>query len=648
MISTSVLPGRGRENPMRDRRVTRAIVLAAGLGSRLNGQVPKPVRAVSGIPLLVRVLRTLEEVGIREAVVVLGHRGDVVRRALQTASGLGLEIRFVENPNFHAKNGVSLLAAKEFIDGDCLLTMSDHLYSPELPRRLLAAELPKGACALGVDRDIARCFDLDDATKVVTQKGRIAEIGKELPEYDAIDTGVFRIGPALVRELEEVVARMGDASLSEGVRALAAKGAFFACDVGDARWIDVDTPEAMDRAEAMIRVFGDALGDEPGSGGAVQPDSVELFAPSWVRAAKPYNEGHFAIAERGDVLRMMSNESPYSPSPRVIRAIVDAATNANHYPPNGARLKSKIAGRDGLEASNVLLGMGSTELIDLVIRTFVGPGEEVLLSVPTFSMYEARTRVVGGIPVIVSMTDDHDHDVGSLIRAVTERTKIVFLCTPNNPTGNGIGETDLRRILGLGLPTVVDEAYVELGDAQSFARLLRDYPNMILLRTFSKAFGLAGMRLGYALGHSAVIELLSRVKIPWNVPSVTLAAAEAALDDVAEFETRVDALKAGRAELVARLETLAGVSVLPSDGNFVLVDISATGTSAADFVASVLAEGILIRSLEVHHATKRFVRVTVGTQEQNARCARAFERVLSRRTMLRSSPRAALAPSDAE
>jgi histidinol-phosphate aminotransferase len=264
-------------------------------------------------------------------------------------------------------------------------------------------------------------------------------------------------------------------------------------------------------------------------------------------------------------------------------------------------------------------------------------------------MYEARTRVVGGIPVLVPMTEDHEHDIGGLIRAVTERTKVLFLCTPNNPTGNGIAEPDLRRILSLGLPTVVDEAYVELGDAKSFARLLREYPNMVVLRTFSKAFGLAGLRLGYLLGHTAVVELVSRVKIPWNVPSVTLAAAEAALDDVAEFESRVSALREARAELALRLGALPGLSTQPSDGNFVLVDISATGLSASDLVAAVLAEGVLIRSLEVHHATRRFVRVTVGTPEQNARCVRSFERVLTRRAIPRSSPRVtATASSDAE
>jgi histidinol-phosphate aminotransferase len=246
------------------------------------------------------------------------------------------------------------------------------------------------------------------------------------------------------------------------------------------------------------------------------------------------------------------------------------------------------------------------------------------------------------------MTEDHEHDVTGLIRSVTERTKVLFLCTPNNPTGNGISETELRRLVGLGLPTVVDEAYVELGSSKSFAHLIREYPNMIVLRTFSKAFGLAGMRVGYALAHGAVVELLSRVKVPWNVPAVTLAAAEAALDDVAEFDARVKLLREAREELVQRVDALPGLSVLPSEGNFVLVDISTTGLSAADFVAAVLAEGVLIRSLEVHHATRRFVRITVGTRDQNLRCVRAFERIVGRRAPARGVSLQLAAPSDAE
>ena len=624
--------------------VTRAIVLAAGTGSRLSegaDVLPKPLRVVGGVPLVVRVLRTLKSAGIQEAVVITGFQGEAVRQALRAERGLGLKLSFVDNPHFDKKNGVSLLSAAHFVDRECVLTMSDHLYSPELVRRLLAADVPEGSCALAVDYDIERCFDLDDATKVGVEAGKIKRIGKELESYDALDTGVFRIGPALIAELAAVEASTGDCSLSDGVQALSRRGRFFATDVGDVRWVDVDTPQALACAEAMLRVFGDTLGDEPGSGQPpiIDPESIEFYAPSWVRAAKPYNEDHFAVAEQNDVLRMMSNESPYSPSPRVLNAIIEAATRGNFYPGGAPALKAKLAARDNQVEGSVILGAGSTELIDLVIRTFVGPGEEVLLSVPTFSMYEARTRTVGGIPVLVPMTEDHDHDLAGLIRGVTERTKVLFLCTPNNPTGGRISESDLKRLLRLGLPTVIDEAYHEFTPGESFTRLLEEFPNAIVLRTFSKAFGLAGIRLGYALAHPAVVRLLSRVKVPWNIPAITLAAASAALDDAAEFDARIAELRVAREELTGRLQRIDGLEPVPSEGNFVLIDVSATGHSAERLVESMLKDGVLIRSLSVHHAKRSYVRVTVGTHEQNLRCIAAFERVLGARTR-REAPRA--------
>jgi histidinol-phosphate aminotransferase len=618
-------------------RVTRAVVLAAGMGSRLadGTSLPsKPLRPVAQVPLLVRVLRSLEAAGIREAVIVTGFQGELVKKALLSEPSLGLELIFVTNERYEKKNGVSLLAARNFIDRECVLSMADHLYSPELVRRLLAAELPQGACALAVDYDIEGCFDLDDATKVGVERGQIVAIGKELPEYDCIDTGVFRINPALIEELSRLDEERGDCSLSDGVSALAQRGKFMAVDVGEVRWIDVDTPAALERAEAMLRVFGDFLGDEPGSvaPGPIDPEAIELFSPTWVRAAKPYGEGHFDIADQNrGFARLMSNESPFSPSERVINAIVEAAVRGNLYPGSARDLRQKLASLNGLELESVLLGAGSTELIDVAIRTFVGPGEEVVISVPTFSMYEARTRVVGGIPVLVPMTQDHEHDVVGMIRAVTERTKVIFVCAPNNPTGASIAREDLRRLLGLGLPTVIDEAYLEFAAKSSFVDLLREFPNAIVIRTFSKAYGLAGLRLGYALAHPSVIKLLSRVKVPWNVPNVTIAAVTAVLDDVEEFERRRNELLEARAELSARIAALPRLSVVPGDGNFVLVDVSATHFSAEQLVESLLAEGVLIRSLGVHHANRSYVRITVGTREQNQRCVQAFERVLSRK-----------------
>jgi histidinol-phosphate aminotransferase len=634
--------------------VKRAIVLAAGRGSRLVDKdgPPKPLKCVGQVPLLVRILRTLQLEGIREAVIVIGDRGQMIRDALEREPSIVMRLRFVFNPEFDKNNGVSLLAASRYIDEPCLLTMADHLYSPEIVRRLQEMDLPASSCALAVDHDIERCFDVDDATKVALDASapsvmdrshggvathrvsprhrRIARIGKQLAEYDCLDTGVFRIGPPLMDKLETIYAQRGDCSLSDAVAALAAEGRMLACDVGDARWIDVDTPEAAQRAEAMLHVFGDALGDEPEATASLDPAAMELFAPSWVRAVEPYNENHFALAEqRTGIDRMMSNESPFSPSARVLDAIMSAAMGSNRYPGGGVELRSKLAAREAMDASQVLLGAGSAELIDLVVRTFVGPGEEVLISVPTFSMYEARTRTVGGIPVMVPMREDNEFDVPALIGAITERTKLVFLCTPNNPTGNVIPEAELRRVLGLGLPTVVDEAYVELARGnQSFARLVSEYRNLIILRTFSKAFGLAGIRVGYALSHPVQIALLSRVKVPWNLSALAIAAACAAIDDVAEQDSRVGALRQGRDFLERRMARLSGVVVIPSEANFVLLDVTATGVAPDDIVSALFERGMLVRSLDSHRVARRLVRITVGDAAQNRRCADAFEAVL--------------------
>lgn len=240
--------------PAAPKLLTRAIILAAGLGSRLEsgGNVPKPLRRVSGVPMLVTILKTLASQGVREAVVVVGHRGDEIRAALREYDAeLGLATRFVENTAYTRSNGLSLVSAEKWVDEECLLSMADHLVAPALIRAVQEWAPPSGESALAVDRDIAGCFDIDDATKVLTHGSRIADLGKALTVFDAIDTGIFRIQPELVAELSRLAQTSGDCSLSDGVRALAKRSRFLACDVTGAAWIDVDTPEAMARAEAM-------------------------------------------------------------------------------------------------------------------------------------------------------------------------------------------------------------------------------------------------------------------------------------------------------------------------------------------------------------------------------------------------------------
>ncbi|MCA9530204.1 MAG: NTP transferase domain-containing protein [Myxococcales bacterium] len=253
----------------------RAIILAAGKGTRLvNGfDFPKPLKRVAGVPLIVRVLRSLEAEGVDEVGIVVGYLADTLIAGVRRYD-FDLDITFVRNDAYDKPNGTSLLTAAHLVEGPTLLMMSDHLWSPGVVRAALRFPLPPDAAVLSVDRDVPRCFDLDDATKVRLDGDRIAAIGKELTEYDALDTGVFRITPALIDALREADGPAG-CSLSAGVGALAARGKMFVADVGDSLWIDVDTPEAHAAAEKLIARYGDRL-VRPAARPVVRPAAVAV------------------------------------------------------------------------------------------------------------------------------------------------------------------------------------------------------------------------------------------------------------------------------------------------------------------------------------------------------------------------------------
>ena len=278
------------------RPIKRAVILAAGFGSRLreaDDSRPKPLREVGGVPLLVRVLRGLAASGIEEALIVLGYQADQIRDAIESQAGLGLRVSFVLNELYAKSNGVSVLAARNFIGDGCVLSMADHLYSPRVVEAVLSPEFPDGSSVLAVDYDIARCFDIDDATKVRVSGQKIVEISKSLPEYNALDAGVFRVGPALIEALDAAYRSKGDCSLSDGVQALSRRGEFFASDICGAPWIDVDTPESARHAAHMLRVLGDDF--ESGARRALRLPQPALFdgarAPQPTRG--PWQAAHY-------------------------------------------------------------------------------------------------------------------------------------------------------------------------------------------------------------------------------------------------------------------------------------------------------------------------------------------------------------------
>jgi choline kinase len=237
----------------------RAIILAAGRGERLvNGKpYPKPLEKVNGVPLIVRVLRNLERAGVDQVGIIVGYLGDVLISELSKYD-LDLEIRYFWNHEYNKPNGTSLLAAKEFVTGPTFLMMSDHLWSIDLIHRVRRYPLGFDEAVLGIDFKIDECIDLDDATKVAIRGDRVVRISKTLETYDALDTGVFRITPAVIEALERVEGPAG-CSLSQGIGELAARGKMRVVDVEEATWVDVDTPLAHGHAEKLLRAYGAAL-----------------------------------------------------------------------------------------------------------------------------------------------------------------------------------------------------------------------------------------------------------------------------------------------------------------------------------------------------------------------------------------------------
>jgi choline kinase len=247
--------------------INQAIILAAGRGQRLNGhEVPKPLAMVGGMPLLRRTLRALAQQGVRDVGIVVGYRGDEIRAAFR-AGEEGQRLTWIENPDWEHPNGVSVLAARWFVKGRAFLLMADHLFCPDVLAPLRRLDARADGTVLVVDPDIARCYDLADATKVRRTGEHIVAIGKELDTYDAIDTGIFVISPPLMTEL----ARLERPSLSDGVRALCRRGLVRGHDIAGRLWQDVDTPDTKHHAEWLLGTYGpDLRGSVPqGTEGAV-------------------------------------------------------------------------------------------------------------------------------------------------------------------------------------------------------------------------------------------------------------------------------------------------------------------------------------------------------------------------------------------
>jgi histidinol-phosphate aminotransferase len=356
---------------------------------------------------------------------------------------------------------------------------------------------------------------------------------------------------------------------------------------------------------------------------------LESFVRQGFASATPYNATHHDLAwQHRELDRLMSNESPLPPSPAVVQAAMKAVAVSNLYPYSGEDLRAALARLSGVQAESLVLGNGSTEILDVLTRMLVGPDDEAIIPTPTYAFFETQTRLNGGKPVFVPLTESWGLDVPTILRSVTPRTKVIFLCSPNNPTGNSWTGDELRAVLTAGVPTVVDQAYLECGFAESFAPLVGSYPNLVVTRTMSKGFGLAAFRIGYAIADPWLVDVILRVRIPFSLSLMAIWAGLAAANEPDELDRHRRYISQERERLYRELQEMAGVTAYPSDGNFILVDVSASGRTAAEVVEATHREGILIRAMNAHRLHGSHVRVTIGTTEQNDRFLAVFPNAL--------------------
>ncbi len=331
-----------------------------------------------------------------------------------------------------------------------------------------------------------------------------------------------------------------------------------------------------------------------------------------------------------NVVKLASNENPLGPSPLVTEALKEEMHELSRYPDGGGFvLRERLSERHSVAAERITLGNGSNDVLDMIARVFLWPGREAVMSEHAFAVYPISSQAVGAT-TRVAPARDHGHDLAAMRERVGEDTGVVFIANPNNPTGTWLRRGELRDFL-FDLPprviAVVDEAYFEYVDEPDYpdaTRWLDELPNLIVTRTFSKAWGLAGLRIGYALSSAAIADLLNRVRQPFNVNRLALLAAEIALDDEAHMREGVGFAHCGMDQIISGARAL-GLEVIPSVGNFVCIDV---GRDAAGVDQALLREGVITRPV-ANYGLPRHLRVTIGMPEENQRFLDALKKVLS-------------------
>lgn len=330
-----------------------------------------------------------------------------------------------------------------------------------------------------------------------------------------------------------------------------------------------------------------------------------------------------------DIVKLASNENPLGPSAKVLAAVQAQLKDITRYPDgNGFALKQALSSQFGIMQDQITLGNGSNDVLDLITRTFLQPGTNAVFSQYAFAVYPISTQAVGADLNIVPAVD-YGHDLKAMAEAVNDQTRVVFIANPNNPTGTMFARDEFVSFMA-AVPdrvlVVLDEAYSEYVDDQDYPNgfdYLANYDNLIVTRTFSKAYGLASMRIGYAVSSPEVADLLNRVRQPFNVDSFALAAAKAALED-AEYLKQSKALNLkGMDQLTKGFEAL-GLEYIPSKGNFICVKFA---VDTCELNQKLLEKGVIVRPV-ANYGMPEYLRISIGTESENAQCLSVLEECL--------------------
>lgn len=329
------------------------------------------------------------------------------------------------------------------------------------------------------------------------------------------------------------------------------------------------------------------------------------------------------------LIKLNSNESPYGPAPSVLSALSDHRWYNNYPDTNATALRAALSRYTGVDERFIVLGHGSMEVISLLWHIFLAVGDNIICCPPTFSLYTSVTTLCGAYVLEVPRTVDYELDVDAILEAITPETKMIILCSPNNPTGNPVAEEDVLALLETGCIVVVDEAYIEFSDRpRGLAHLVPQYDNLIVLRTFSKWAGLAGLRIGYGLFPTWINEYMKRAQCPFEVNVAGHIAAIETLKDLDYVLGNVRKIVEERDRLFEVLAQQSYLEPLPSQGNYILARVSDENVKMSQIRSTVEAHGILLRYFN-HPYLRDFVRVTVGRPEHTDKLAIALSKVIS-------------------